>query len=117
VILVTWDDWGGYYDHVPPLDCGPGQNCGYPNGTGTQYVYGFRVPLMAISAYAVQTAQPPAQYTGYVSNTPHDFGSILNFIEWTFGTGGTFLGGQYGISGYKAWPLARTSVTAARFLG
>jgi phospholipase C len=106
VILVTWDDWGGYYDHVPPLACGPGQKCGYPNGTGTQYVYGFRVPLLAISAYAVQTAQPPAQYTGYVSTTPHDFGSILNFVEYALAPQGQRLGGQYGVSGDQLFPYA-----------
>ena len=103
VILVTWDDWGGYYDHVPPLAIG------YPNGgndNGAQYVYGFRVPLLAISAYAVQTAQPPAVYTGYVSSVNHDFGSILNFIEYALAPKGQRLGGQAGISGDPNFPYA-----------
>jgi phospholipase C len=66
VILITWDDWGGWYDHVvPPID----PTYGY-------YEYGFRVPLLVVSAYT------PA---GYVSPTPHDFGSILKFIETAFG--------------------------------
>jgi hypothetical protein len=89
VILITWDDWGGLFDDVNPPDCpAPGPLCsGYSNGTGGSYVYGFRVPLLVVSAYAK---------TGYVSgpvNNPHclgthychDFGSILNFIEHTFG--------------------------------
>jgi len=108
VILVVWDDWGGYYDHVPPLNCGPNQPCGYYNatgGNGKQYVYGFRVPLLAVSAYAVQTNSQPPNYTGYVSPYNHDFGSILNFIEYAFGTGGTPLGGAYGI-GSQYWPYA-----------
>jgi len=69
-ILVTWDDWGGFWDHVPPL----------ANDTGwcTEYCYGFRVPLLVISA---QT--PP----GYVDNSVHDFGSILHFVEANFGLG------------------------------
>ncbi|MFZ0227043.1 MAG: alkaline phosphatase family protein, partial [Mycobacterium sp.] len=42
VVLVTWDDWGGWYDHVPLP----------PNNTGwcSAYCYGFRVPLLMISA-------------------------------------------------------------------
>ena len=108
VILVVWDDWGGYYDDVVPLYCPPPGPCaGYKggNGNGQQYVYGFRVPLLAISAYAKQTAQPPAAYTGYISNVNHDFGSILNFIEYAFGTGGNPLGGTYGI-GDQHWQYA-----------
>jgi phospholipase C len=69
-IFVTWDDWGGWYDHVPPprvlVNCGQ-WGCGY--------VYGFRVPLIVISPYA------KAQYVSHVN---HDFGSILQFVEETF---------------------------------
>lgn len=62
-IFLTWDDWGGWYDHVtPPI----------VNSNS----YGFRVPLIVISPYA-----KPA----YVSHVMHDFGSILKFIEETFG--------------------------------
>jgi len=71
-ILVTWDDWGGWFDHVPP------PRIGQANGWGQSYVYGFRVPLLVISAYT------PA---GYVDNTVHDFGSILRFVESNFGLG------------------------------
>jgi phospholipase C len=58
-ILVTWGDWGGWYDHVvpPQLDI---------------MGLGFRVPLLVISPYAKH---------GYVSHVRHEFGSILHFIE------------------------------------
>ena len=83
VVLVTWDDWGGWYDHVSPAPTtGPG--IGYSNGTGKQYVYGFRVPLLVISGYVKQTSQ---NYLGYISNYQYDFGSILKFIEKTFSLG------------------------------
>jgi phospholipase C len=63
VIFVTWDDWGGWYDHVqPPLY--------------NSYELGFRVPLLVISPYAKQ---------GYVSHVQHEFGSILRFTEENFG--------------------------------
>jgi trimeric autotransporter adhesin len=61
-IIITWDDWGGWYDHVPPTII-------------NSYEYGFRVPLIVVSPYAKQA---------YVSHVTHDFGSILKFIEGTF---------------------------------
>ena len=64
-ILVTWDDWGGWYDHVKP----PMYN---------SYELGFRVPLLVISPYAKR---------GYVSHQQHEFGSLLKFVEQTFGLG------------------------------
>jgi hypothetical protein len=102
VILVTWDDWGGLYDDVVPPDCTVNPCKGYSNATGGQYVYGFRVPLMVVGAYA-----KPGYISGAHVNPPldcqhntycHDFGSILNFIEYAFGTGGNPLGGNGGIS-------------------
>ncbi|MFZ0774122.1 MAG: alkaline phosphatase family protein [Candidatus Sulfotelmatobacter sp.] len=70
-IILTWDDWGGWYDHVPPQVLA-GSNC---TQWGCGYVYGFRVPMIVISPYA-----KPA----YISHVTHDFGSILKFIETTF---------------------------------
>lgn len=62
VILIAWDDWGGWYDHVaPPIDPK------FP-----WYENGFRVPLLVVSAYTP---------VGYVSQQTHTFGSILKFIE------------------------------------
>jgi len=63
VILIAWDDWGGWFDHVPPPSI------------YNQYEYGFRVPMIVVSPYA----KP-----GYVSHVTHDFGSLLKFIEVTF---------------------------------
>jgi hypothetical protein len=94
LILVVWDDWGGWFDHVPPPSIVRSPNkttCPttvQPNGWGCGYTYGFRVPLLVVSPYT----QP-----GYVSgacrsdcpnlNFPyiHDFGSILAFTEYNFG--------------------------------
>jgi phospholipase C len=63
-IIVTWDDWGGWYDHVPP-----------PN-IHNSYEYGLRVPLIVVSPYAK---------AAYISHVNHDFGSILKFVEKVFG--------------------------------
>ena len=64
-IFITWDDWGGWYDHVKPQQF-------------NAYELGFRVPLIVVSPYA-----KPA----YVSHVQHEFGSILKFTESTFGLG------------------------------
>ncbi|MBV8498632.1 MAG: hypothetical protein JO003_05210 [Candidatus Eremiobacteraeota bacterium] len=70
-IFVTWDDWGGWYDHLaPPID--------------NHYELGFRVPLIVISPYARR---------GYISKRQHEFGSILAFTEEAFGIPKGSLGG------------------------
>ncbi len=84
-ILIVWDDWGGWYDHISPSDPKYGPGIGYPNNTGGQYVYGFRVPFLVVSAYVKETNDNP----GYISGTKqkpiiYDFGSILQFIENTY---------------------------------
>lgn len=58
-IFVTWDDWGGWYDGLPPpqLDY---------DGLG------MRVPLLCISPYAK---------TGYIDHTRYEFGSFLKLLE------------------------------------
>jgi phospholipase C len=63
-VIVTWDDWGGWYDHVAPVMV-----------KHNKFENGFRVPLIVISPYA-----KPA----YISHVSHDFGSILKFVENTF---------------------------------
>jgi phospholipase C len=59
VIFLTWDDYGGFYDHVPPP-------------TADAFGYGPRVPAIVMSPYA----KPD-----YISHFPYDFTSILKFIE------------------------------------
>jgi phospholipase C len=70
-IIITWDDWGGWYDHVAPPQVLV--NCAQ---WGCGYAYGLRVPLIVVSPFA---------QAAYISHTPHDFGSILRFIEENFG--------------------------------
>jgi hypothetical protein len=62
-IFVTWDDWGGQYDHVPPPQV---------DGLGL----GPRVPLLVISPYA----KP-----GYISHKQGEFASFDKFIEEDYG--------------------------------
>lgn len=76
-IIVTWDDWGGWSDNQPAVILSPGPPCASTNCPG-DYQYGFRVPLLVVSAYTP---------SGYINNTTHDFGSILRMIEDLNGLG------------------------------
>jgi phospholipase C len=72
-IIVTWDDWGGFYDAVaPPV---PRDNQGGP---------GLRVAMLVISPYAKIGS---GSQGGYISSTFYEFGSIVRFIEDTFNLG------------------------------
>lgn len=113
---MVWDDWGGFYDDVLPWGCQSNGICaGYPNGTAPDYVYGFRVPLLVVGPYVKQSnssggyisgACPAGNCQGQeVPPYVHDLGSILNFIEYAFGTGGVPLGGTGGIGGIN-YPYA-----------
>lgn len=61
-IFLTWDDWGGFYDHVPPPRV---------DGQG----YGLRVPGLVISPYARH---------GYIDHQTLSFDAYLKFIEDDF---------------------------------
>jgi phospholipase C len=76
-VLLTWDDSGGWYDHVDPP---PG-----PNGT----TWGFRIPIVAISAWARSNYDPKRPHAlPYVSHTRRESTSIVKFIErnWNLGS-------------------------------
>ena len=62
-VFLTWDDFGGFYDHVAPPHIDP-------------IAYGPRVPTIVISPYA----RP-----GFVDHRRYDFGSILRYVEDKFG--------------------------------
>jgi phospholipase C len=65
-IFLSWDDWGGFYDHVPPP-------------TVDAAGYGLRVPGLVISAYAKK---------GFIDHQVLSHDAYLKFIE------DVFLGGQ-----------------------
>ncbi|MBV8374347.1 MAG: hypothetical protein JO302_02455 [Candidatus Eremiobacteraeota bacterium] len=66
VVILVYDDWGGWYDHVKPR-------------TFNAFEAGFRIPLVIDSPYARR---------GYVSHRVHYVGSLLHFIEanWNLGS-------------------------------
>ncbi len=63
VIVLTWDDFGGFYDHVAPPYV-------------TTYEYGIRVPLLVISPFTKR---------GLIYHGRLDFSSIVKFVEDQYG--------------------------------
>ncbi len=59
LIVLTWDDFGGFYDHEPPV-------------TLDDFGLGVRVPTLLISPYAKR---------GFIDSTTYEFSSVLRFIE------------------------------------
>ena len=68
-IFITWDDWGGYYDHVDPPEVETWTD-------GTQFRYGSRVGCLVLSPYAK---------SGTISTIQHSHVSLLKFCETTLG--------------------------------
>jgi phospholipase C len=69
VIFITWDDWGGWYDHVNPPLVEKWKD-------GSQFTYGTRVACLALGPYVK---------AGYISHTLHSHVSLVKFCEKTFG--------------------------------
>lgn len=62
-VFITWDDFGGFYDHVPPPQV-------------DAFGLGPRVPLLIVSPFA----KP-----GYVSHEVYEHSSLLKFVETRYG--------------------------------
>jgi phospholipase C len=73
LILLTWDEGGGFFDHVKPPASSAADN----------QPYGTRIPLLAMG---------PFVKTNYISHVVMEHSSIVKFLEWNF-TGAT---GQLG---------------------
>jgi len=79
-LFFTYDEHGGFYDHVPPPAAPVPDNIAprlLPGDTpGAFDMYGVRVPAAVIS---------PFSKAHFVSHTVYDHTSILRFIEYRFG--------------------------------
>ena len=79
VILITYDEWGGFFDHVvPPRADAP--NDVDPDLVDGQALLGFRVPTVLVSPFSVGNPNKPR-----VNSLLFDHTSILKHIEWRWG--------------------------------
>lgn len=83
-IFITWDDWGGWFDHVkapevstwPTPDASTDPSMRHREFDGTQFRYGNRVPCLVLSPFAKPR---------YLSSVRHSHASLVRFCESTFG--------------------------------
>ena len=68
-IFITWDDWGGWWDHVTPAEVEKWKG-------GTPFRYGGRVGCLVLSPYARK---------GYISNAVQSHVRLVKFCETNFG--------------------------------
>ena len=68
MLVITYDEWGGFYDHVAPTTA--------PDVSPSTALRGFRVPTVVIS---------PRARRGHVAHNTYDHTSILKAIEWRWG--------------------------------
>jgi phospholipase C len=68
VLVVTFDEWGGFFDHVVPGRA--------PDSVASHRLRGFRVPTIVIS---------PKARRHHVAHNVYDHTSILKMVEWRWG--------------------------------
>ena len=96
VFFVTYDEWGGFWDHVAPVHLADDRSS--PDDNEDFSLSGFRIPVIMASPYA---------QAGYVDHGTYDHASILRFLEWRF------LGAPPEGSGGGAWSLTTRDRHAA----
>jgi phospholipase C len=74
-IFITWDDWGGWYDHNAPPNVLQWKTVGPPGYQGSQFRYGNRVPCLVVSPYA----------NIGINSTFHSHVSLVKFCLRNFG--------------------------------
>jgi len=65
LILITWDESGGYFDHIAPP----------PTSPVDSEPYGARIPLLAVGPFAKKN---------YVSHVTMEHSSVVTFVEWNW---------------------------------
>jgi phospholipase C len=95
-VIFTYDDWGGWYDEAEPT-------------TFNAFEPGFRIPFVVDSPYAKR---------GTVDHTVHYMGSVLHYIESTFGLGSLNTSDSRSddlssMFNYSQSPLPYTTITSA----
>ncbi len=75
VFIVTYDEWGGFFDHVAPPTSVAANNVDPPDDRGN-VLLGMRVPTVVASPWTRAGSQPR------ISSALYDHTSILKLIEW-----------------------------------
>jgi phospholipase C len=79
VLIIAYDEWGGFFDHVPPPRATAPNNVD-PDLVNGKALLGFRVPTIIASPFSLGEPDDPK-----VKGMTFDHTSILKMIEWRFG--------------------------------
>jgi phospholipase C len=104
VLVISFDEWGGFFDHVPP-PTGPIPQSDLAAGN-TDGLLGFRVPCLLISPFARR---------GFVSSTVFDHTSVLSLIEWRWNLPSLTVRDQNANNLATALDLSRQDTSAPQF--
>jgi phospholipase C len=98
LLVVTFDEWGGFFDHVPPQRA--------PDTSPAYSLRGFRVPTLLVSPFARR---------GHVDHGVYDHASVLKLIEWRFGLPPLAPRDRYARNLANALDFSRRDVRAPQF--
>jgi phospholipase C len=79
VLIINFDEWGGFFDHVPPPRAIAPNNIDTDLVNG-QALLGFRVLVIVASPFTRNTGPSPL-----INHTVFDHTSVLKLIEWRWG--------------------------------
>jgi phospholipase C len=79
VLIITYDEWGGFFDHVPPPRATAANNVDTDIQNG-KTLLGFRIPVVIASPFTRSVTTTPR-----VVSSVFDHTSILKLIEWRWG--------------------------------
>ena len=84
VLVINYDEWGGFFDHVPPSLVAA--SAPLDTDVNGQALLGFRVPCIVASPFSKGRPATPRIYgTPQGQTVPFDHTSVLKLIEWRFG--------------------------------
>ncbi len=108
-LIVTYDEDGGFYEHVVPPRVAPGNDIDTDMVDG-KVLLGFRVPTMIISPFSKGDPAAPR-----ISKVVFDHTSILKLIQWRWGLkplSGRDTSGDVGNLAYALDFTAKSSIAA-----
>jgi phospholipase C len=86
LLVINYDEWGGFFDHVPPLRVAPGNQkldtqdvVRNRAGHITKVLSGFRVPCILASPWTKGSPDRPR-----INSYAYDHTSVLRFVEWNW---------------------------------
>jgi len=79
VLIINFDEWGGFFEHVPPSRV-VAPNAVDPDIVNGQVLLGFRTPTIVVSPFTRNALNTPL-----INHTLFDHTSVLKLIEWRWG--------------------------------